>query len=1628
MPMIEKVDTFEVIDPLYKTSYYHDNKHAYSTTLNLLDTCSLEFKLSNCGTITDETILKKTIKHISIWPKITIVETNNCITLESISTSSLYNLINFRINTLNKHNNNDDDTRTHDIDISSSLSKEVIQTTKKRLEYIKSVLPIIIILEAKEWKITETGRIHFSLRGHEGLKDLVSVFDVDFQDWVSRTLSVISLDTEAVFYPHLDILDVVLDHNALLSTYKLFNTRLERHVIFRLKGVNLVITSPLYSGQTNGNFFDKIKNHKNGHFSSGNDGILFMIEKGLYKNHHSVEKIKNILAHHHREENYGCIQIDKNYRYSVNDGKKKEIPLMLTESFIPGYTTLVDNDEENNNEDDNDDENNNNYNDDMINNKKLKTVPFLVSCAFIKNVTEDDLRPNEREEENGQSGNGNGNGGGDSGSSKSSKSSSKSSSSSSSSSDDVGESIRRSRNISDLLSANNNTIKNIEKMLSKNNQCSGSSSFFSSDTVAIFNSFIDADQLILCSSSSQGHKNIKVDIKIDGRHLLSSAVTGLDAKNGSFIFRGGRLVARSDGRVHFRPIFSECFPEHHYRRIPIGELVSYLLETPLTQSSIGRERNETISSDRYQPAVELLYQTLLTTGGDHSGILSRMNELTSLLAQRLFGVCNPSLFSDRLWNMSHWDFPVGVVVCLYGRLLETLSNNNNSSSSDDDVALLWNTIHQAVLERLLVPVFDSVVENGVWVAPQVRSFLTWVVEGTLLPLLTNATTRDTRFFLFNNNVAVDVMTSLAFQWIAIESAAENGGLCKCFPNNLTWFYMEPNRKMIDYIYSPIPKFIMSDHKMFSSEQVPVTSKTVHLLIQKWISSKRIGDRIFAVRNLVTPVRQSFLYSIALNSLDGLMINIRGSPSSSSSFLSSSSGDDDNHNNFKSENADNDTEDDDDDPSVKYCYSPPLALSEPSVRLLSLGSLRELKMLESSLRVTWVNNNNNNNKKSPLYSASEIIKKIIKQKTATTNISEETDSGGEDGSGGSGGGGSNSSNTADGGSDNSNNNDNNNSNDDDDDTCAIREKYIALESPNFNVDYWMSQLSCETLRLLTEKKESAHSFIDSVAEDLPLSVIEEMASPIINNCITFYQTDNGGFSWLFDYGLNHNRIKPSSSSSSSLFHSQGSDKLDKLLSIVYRVYTQVPESTKYHPKANNDNNKNTISGGNIVDNNNNRMRTLIPFQFLEHMQQIHSQKKRRKNITSSSPSFNVDSTLVFIYKKLPEVLESIMLRLMITSESEEIELVRKLAINVSRILADSLLICLDPRNAYNIKMTLEEPITLVYDEIGAFSLNSKGKISEETNSSSGGDDNIRSIVTEILSSSRYLSLIGERDVAYKDMLREYFKSLNFSSQQQQQQQQQQFSGSGVGGKSVMYTKKEQDIIDRENCPIQKNIKNRRGLEHIDQAWTDENINRPYIVPTFRGNNGDRFVFLTNMPDNLYIYVPIFPTSFLMAEQIKSVLEIAKDKIKHVVKHREYQSTVIRDCNDEIQKRFVDIWGSYNSQDKIQEAINLDILSVQTRKQDIAIKNKKLLSSLPVCLDISTYRLHLAIKSMMDIDYYIKVPNFWRLMDIEEMLQFAVSVMLITLQKLVDVGLNTARRYSEVAETAQCLQEAEINVIY
>nr|BDV49967.1 MAG: wsv289-like protein [Metapenaeopsis lamellata majanivirus] len=1423
----------------YNTSVEKHNKSLiyddciYDSTINLINKTLDDIKLKTTGAIPEDKV-QNAYKFISIKPIMIIVNTNTEITKESISTKELTTLIDRQLNLLSTEMN-------YVADNINFLNYQEI-TTSNLLE-IKSALPTIINLENKDWEISENGRIEFELKGNDGLKDFINLFDIGNDTlWSKKVISKIDLEKEAIFYPHLNIIDLLLEN-------KVSN----RHVIFRLNNAALVITSPLYSikkmintttinnNNNNSSSFKFMKNFDK-YTTEGQTNKILSLDNLSFARIRNILKIKDYTSLYKKND------IDDTYYYYYHNKRienKKQNNILLTKGYIPGYTT-------------NDDDNNTSEIQNEHMRKMYEKIDFLICNAVLEK------KPNQDTE--GMT------------------------------------SIRDCRmevigeDLCKLIDDGKRIVKTFETSVNIMSNESFSCNHLKVHTLAIFDNLFDANIAINRNSDNNLNKpSLSVDIKINGNllsYLDKSEPTAINLMDGSAIFSGGQFVANFMGDLKLQPMFEKSFLTNYYYSISIEKIALDLLNTPCISS------NGQINTERYRSVVKFLYKILFENDKEVENKLNNMAKLALALSHELFSISGSAPFEDRLWNVPHWDFPIGTIVSLYIMLFERYYSSNE----------LWNIVHGAVLKELLGPIFDFIFEKGVWVSYHVQSFIAWTIEDMLLPLLNKKCL---------SIGTMDTIMALAFHWIVISSATRNGGLCNCFPNSCTWFYLEPKRKLIDYVYSPIPKFILCGNKI--SSEIPTIPKELYRIINEWVSSKRITDRIFTIRNFVTPKKCPLVYTFIVNPLNGLRINIKSSSAQ--------------------ENGDfNDNQ------KIRYKYSPPLALLEKSSTFLPLGTLNDLGLLESSLNV-FLTNKNDLCLLDPNQTNSNIIK-ILKQKKIVSEY---------------------------------------NNNDQMDD-----EEYIHVHNGNIDILYCTSLLSQKTLNSLKDRKKDIQSHINDIADIISFKTIEEITSPVTKGCIDFYNTDNDGFSWLFKYGSNFNleTLKVPLTEIVYISSATGLEKLDKLLSLLNVNIT-------------NNNNDDALK-----KNNNTNMRTLVPFPLLEHLQEYHQIKKQQHDGNNNNKSFNIDNILFFIYKHLPMVLESIALRVMITCEAKEIELVKQIAINVSRIIADSLLICLDPKNALNVKMTLEEPVQLSFEN-GIISLRRKKR---ETNVSDNMIEKINQNKLNCLASSEYVtSLIKETNIQEKYF--GYIKSLLLPSL------------------SIIFTQEEKEIIDQENSPILKNMMDRRGFENINLSWNDDNILKPYIVPTFQTDDGSKHVLFSNMPDNVHIYVPIVPSSILTAKDIKIVLNTALERTKHLndLKKKQIENRII--YGRQIIEKIKEMWMNSNiNENKIKEALQKDQISYLRNNQLVSIKNEQILSKLPYFIDVNKYHLHLAIKNITDIDYYLKVPNFWRMMNIERMLVFAIELMLIQLGELINVGLDTAKQLSRVVDVTKCLYNTERSVIF
>nr|BDW09908.1 MAG: wsv289-like protein [Marsupenaeus japonicus pemonivirus] len=171
-----------------------------------------------------------------------------------------------------------------------------------------------------------------------------------------------------------------------------------------------------------------------------------------------------------------------------------------------------------------------------------------------------------------------------------------------------------------------------------------------------------------------------------------------------------------------------------------------------------------------------------------------------LMADRRNG---PGLYS--------WDDPVRAVVELYRWVCETRIRRVSSAKVAHHSAGDWAAMHTAVLEHVLSPCFSAIVASGVWSMQSAREFMAWVVEDVILTSCSRTLAK--RAALVLDRSTLDEMGRLALTWTVVLSASQNKGLCVAFSGGKPGpcsFYLEPGRDLAGATLSPIPSRLMKE--------------------------------------------------------------------------------------------------------------------------------------------------------------------------------------------------------------------------------------------------------------------------------------------------------------------------------------------------------------------------------------------------------------------------------------------------------------------------------------------------------------------------------------------------------------------------------------------------------------------------------------------------------------------------------------------------------------------------------------------------------------------------------------------------------------------------------------------------
>ncbi|AWM67201.1 capsid protein [White spot syndrome virus] len=166
----------------------------------------------------------------------------------------------------------------------------------------------------------------------------------------------------------------------------------------------------------------------------------------------------------------------------------------------------------------------------------------------------------------------------------------------------------------------------------------------------------------------------------------------------------------------------------------------------------------------------------------------------------------PILAGRRSYGRQYrWYDPINCVVGLYRSCLETMTRNimRGQPVKVDETA--WMYMHQQVLQVVLLPFFDCVLKSGVWAVKEARQLTDYIVREVLLKY--TADPDQHKFLLFKKPV-MDLIAKIVTHYAVIHSAADNGGVCLAFPRDPP-FIVENDTSLRYYTLTDTPQSILN---------------------------------------------------------------------------------------------------------------------------------------------------------------------------------------------------------------------------------------------------------------------------------------------------------------------------------------------------------------------------------------------------------------------------------------------------------------------------------------------------------------------------------------------------------------------------------------------------------------------------------------------------------------------------------------------------------------------------------------------------------------------------------------------------------------------------------------------------
>lgn len=422
-----------------------------------------------------------------------------------------------------------------------------------------------------------------------------------------------------------------------------------------------------------------------------------------------------------------------------------------------------------------------------------------------------------------------------------------------------------------------------------------------------------------------------------------------------------------------------------------------------------------------------------------------------------------------------------------------------------------------------------------------------------------------------------------------------------------------------------------------------------------------------------------------------------------------------------------------------------------------------------------------------------------------------------------------------------------------------------------------------------------------------------------------------------------------------------------------------------------------------------------------MQRIEEEVEDEGSSSTRPPvgTQSLTETVNFLQHDFTDVLTVLLTRIMIIVSREELTYIKKLSENISKVMIDSAYVASDPaRKLEEVMQRVNSSMNgygVVVDRRGLMYSMGEDVEGAETVAATGGGAggtggetaSIKSILSK-LNTSRM-----ERTTA-----------VTTKTPQEREGQQQQNQAKMIKKEAIEFTSRLlENIKDSSSSMSSINInsqidkRNRRFIKNRIPQFFFSGMPQPKNNAVFTGGH--------------VLYVPVNPRDILTDVQWIDVLMTVEKGTRDAVTVLGSLSTKQKDIHARLRRLLIDWSNAINREltDKRDSTLDFILKEFQRAAADlneasiINSSNMAFVSNQYSVVNIDKYGLVALARTLIDVDYFVKIPNVWAQKDWRGVVETAVSMAVMPLRENISKGIAVASRVSLFHDAPKSLGSLE-----